>query len=298
KRIKIAILDSGLDKEHNDIRSARERIRVFDRSEKDPHKPRFKKLNHAAISDSVGHGTHVVGLILEYTSDAELYVADVNVDKQPDREPHAYCDQAITCAVDAGADVISISVGFEERELPDPLEQAIKYAKDKEVHVFAAASNQGANRRRTYPARYDGVFCIHSTNAFGDFCDFNPTKLGDCNFATMGVAVTSSWPKNLAQSPESYEGGSVTKAMTGTSVSTPIAASLAAFLLRYARTHLDHEHIVQLKKHSVLRSVLKSMAQERDRVFYLSLQSAPGHMFGWHEADIQREMKKVIHDSD
>jgi hypothetical protein len=82
----MAILDSGLDKEHDDIWNARERIRVFDRLEKDHHKPRFKKLENAAISDSVGHGTHVVGLILEYTFDAELYVADVNVDKQPDRD--------------------------------------------------------------------------------------------------------------------------------------------------------------------------------------------------------------------
>lgn len=216
----------------------------------------------------------------------------------PSITTHAYCHQAITCAVDAGVDIISISVGFEERQLPDPLEQAIKYAKDNEVHVFAAASNQGANRRRTYPARYDGVFCIHSTNAFGDFCDFNPTKLRDCNFATIGVAVTSSWPNNLAQSPESYGAGSATYAMSGTSVSTPIAASLAAFLLRYARTHLEDRYVVQLKKHSVLRSVLKCMAQPRDGVFYLSLQSAPGHMFGWNKVDIQREMRRVILESD
>lgn len=86
KRIKVAILDSGLDKEHVDIWSAQERIRVFDRLERDPRKPKFKKLENIAISDSLGHGTHVVGLVLEYTLDAELYVADVNLDKQPDRE--------------------------------------------------------------------------------------------------------------------------------------------------------------------------------------------------------------------
>jgi len=164
--------------------------------------------------------------------------------------------------------------------------------------VFAAASNKGANRRRTYPARYDGVFCIHSTNAFGDFCDFNPTKLRDCNFATMGIAVTSSWPNHLAQSQERHEAVSATLPVSGTSVSTPIAASLAAFLLRYAKTNLDPKYTVQLKKHSVLRSILKRMAQQRDEVFYLSLQSAPGHLFGRDKADIQREIERVILESD
>jgi len=164
--------------------------------------------------------------------------------------------------------------------------------------VFAAASNKGANRRRTYPARYDGVFCIHSTNAFGDFCDFNPTKLRDCNFATMGIAVTSSWPNHLAQSQERHEAVSATLPVSGTSVSTPIAASLAAFLLRYAKINLDPKYTVQLKKHSVLRSILKRMAQQRDEVFYLSLQSAPGHLFGRDKADIQREIERVILESD
>ncbi|KAH8796747.1 hypothetical protein BGZ57DRAFT_19922 [Hyaloscypha finlandica] len=306
-RLKIAVLDTGLDKCHPDIETELDRIWVYDSSRK-----MFKKSEKGTIADSKGHGTHIVGLVLEYASDADLYVADVTVKGEADRGLIA---NAIICAVDRKVDIISISFGFQQKILGDALEKAIDYAKEKEVHVFAAASNKGGNTGRSWPARYDGVFCIHSTDAYGNPSGFNPTELEEINFATVGEAVESSWPGHLSQSPESLEidgedgddaqdGAETprvpsTEVKSGTSFATPIAASIAAFLLRYAKTHLDPEHVQQLKRHSVMRSVLKCMAgPKRKEFYYLTLSSEPDNLFGKEDPeDIRRDIITAIKQS-
>lgn len=56
---------------HNDIYNERERIWIFDKSQM-----KFKKSGQ--IKDQQGHGTFIVGLVLEYAPDAELFVADIS----------------------------------------------------------------------------------------------------------------------------------------------------------------------------------------------------------------------------
>ncbi|GAM36943.1 hypothetical protein TCE0_022f06439 [Talaromyces pinophilus] len=306
-RLKIAVLDTGLDKSHPDIEIELDRIWVYNNSKK-----MFEKSENGTIADSKGHGTHIVGLVLVYAADADLYVADVTVNGEADRGLIA---SAIRCAVDRKVDIISISFGFQQKIFGDALEKAIDYAKENKVHIFAAASNNGGNTGRSWPARYDGVFCIHSTDASGNPSGFNPTELEEINFATVGEAVESSWPGHLSQSPESLEidcedgddtqGGAETprvpptEVKSGTSFATPIAASIAAFLLRYAKTHLDPEHVQQLKRHSVMRSVLKCMAgPKRKEFYYLTLRSNPDHLFGKEDPeDIRRDIITAIKQS-
>ena len=185
--------------------------------------------------------------------------------------------------------------------------------------MFAAASNSGGNTSRAYPARYDGVFCIHSTDADGNPSRFNPTEdLEEVNFATVGEAVESSWPEHLCRTTDKTENngenGDVgdetndgaenakkkpsVEVKSGTSFATPIAASIAAFLLRYARTHLRPEHAEQLKRHSVMRSVLKCIAgSKRKGFYYLTLRSNPDHLFGDDSADIRSAILKAIKQS-
>jgi subtilisin family serine protease len=326
--VRIAVLDTGLDKDHSDIEQELERIWLYDRAE-----DRFKRSSSCNISDLAGHGTHITGLVLEYAPDAHVYVADVTVEGKANRDliakvSYASRDrfiytrlrfQAMRCAVDCGVDVISISFGFQLKIPGDELEKAVDYAKEKKVHIFGAASNNGGNTGRAFPARYDNVFCIHSTDAEGNPSSFNPTEdLDEVNFATVGEAVESSWPKHLLRisgdieshadlhdkDEDATDGANIAeenvsvKVKSGTSFATPIAACIATFLLRYSRTHLDSKYADQLKRHSVMKSVMKCIAgRKRKGFYYLTLRDNPDHLFGQDSVDIQRAIETVINQS-
>ncbi|KAH8699353.1 hypothetical protein GQ44DRAFT_779049 [Phaeosphaeriaceae sp. PMI808] len=312
--IEIAVLDTGLYKTHKDIEYELDRIWVYNRVENC-----FNESENSEITDLKGHGTHVVGLVLEYAPDAHVYVADVTVKGTADPSIIA---SAIRCAVDRNVDIISISFGFPKRRLGDALEKAIEYAYKKNVHVFAAASNKGGNAKRAYPARYDTVFCIHSTDTDGDPSKFNPTDdPEDVNFATVGEAVESSWPKHLREMVETSDPNDANvdagdagdeiengeedaeedaeekpsiAVKSGTSFATPIAACIAAFLLRYAQIHLEPEHVEQLKRRSVMKSVLKRVGDKRKGFYYLTLRSDPDHLFGLGAGDIRSAIETAI----
>jgi hypothetical protein len=123
------------------------------------------------------------------------------------------------------------------------------------------------------------------------------------NFATVGEAVVSSWPTHLPKSLYAQEDISEdpedasTATKSGTSYATPIAACIVAFLLHFADMHLP-EYALQLRKYSVMESVLKYVAgEERNGFNYLTLQSGPNHLFGRDLEDIRTAMKMVIDQS-
>jgi hypothetical protein len=63
-RIKIAVLDTGVDTSHNFIRGAKKRIEVL---------PSYVK-DDSSKMDSYGHGTHVAGLLLAVAPEAQLII--------------------------------------------------------------------------------------------------------------------------------------------------------------------------------------------------------------------------------
>lgn len=202
---------------------------------------------------------------------------------------------------DCEVDIISISFGFEEHDLDGELWEAIEHAIKNGVHIFAAAANGGANKGRSYPATHPGVFCIYPTDALGNRLDFSPTPLTQgFNFATVGEAVCSTWPIELPQ-PEANQGGGgpSTAVRSGTSFATPIAACLAAFVLRFAKIHLEPKYLRNLKTHAVMEKVLGSIAEKRDDIHYLMLLPGVKFLFGRekkHEK-IREDMKEIIEPS-
>jgi subtilisin family serine protease len=67
RRVKIAVLDTGIDASHEFIKSVRRRIK--DRKS-------FVR-DDVSIEDNDGHGTHVAALLLDVAPDAEVYIAKV-----------------------------------------------------------------------------------------------------------------------------------------------------------------------------------------------------------------------------
>jgi subtilisin family serine protease len=171
-----------------------------------------------------------------------------------------------------------MSFGFPDRNIDNysSLEKSIEKAHTSHRLLFAAASNSGANLERAYPARQEEVICVHSTNSNGNRSDFSPTAMHGHNFATIGEAVGSAWPPSLTE-----EGaGDVYK--SGTSFATPIAASIGAFLLQFARLHFTAEKAQELKKSSRMKAVLEAIAKKnlRDGYEYIELSLYGDNFFG------------------
>lgn len=141
--------------------------------------------------------------------------------------------QALRYAVDHWhVDIISMSFGF-PKVIPE-IDKAIQYARKKNVLMLAAASNYGANRKRTWPARSDDVLCIYATDGDGNKYGKNPTPISNKdNFAVLGESVNSFWP------PLGSQGEARKARKSGTSTATPICAAIAAIVMTALRQSED-----------------------------------------------------------
>ncbi|KAI9926347.1 hypothetical protein MW887_004111 [Aspergillus wentii] len=225
--VRIAILDSGFDPNNS--------LLINDDQRLDPRIKGVQNFVHETeswdVQDEIGHGTHALGLLLQVATCAEIYIARVANQKTLDRDSYDAITKAraIDYAVtEWNVDIISMSFGI--REYHEPMKTAISNALHNQTLMFAAASNDGANLGRAFPAKYPSVFCIHSTDGNGNPSAFNPTAdEKDVNFSLLGEHVRSHWPAGKNGHND------IVNFMSGTSVATPIAAGLAASVLSFVR---------------------------------------------------------------
>jgi hypothetical protein len=100
------------------------------------------------VIDSVGHGTHIAGIIADrYPADIDLEIINLKVFTQnaAGRGKGNVFDLicAIHYAINNDVDVINLSLGYPDPEYSDPLYRALERAKEKGIMVIAAAGNRG-----------------------------------------------------------------------------------------------------------------------------------------------------------
>ncbi|KAH6632373.1 hypothetical protein F5144DRAFT_533854 [Chaetomium tenue] len=288
--VKIAILDTGIDRDHYAFEAREECLRgkhnCYNESQK-------------SVPDRNGHGTFAASLILDYAPDVALYVIKI-VDKENARPDANMVAKAIKHAVDKwNVDIISMSFGWPSSDFDghSTLQGAIDSAYANKVLMFAAASNSGGRLGRAYPASSSQVICVHSTNTYGSASDFSPTPEPNAvNLATVGESVESAWPMHLC--PSDNMGCTVYR--SGTSYATPIMAGMAAFLLQYARIHLPESAAVALKRRERMEGLLRRCAQHgpnyqpRDGYFYVGLSLDKHNLFGGELEWVNHEILRAL----
>jgi subtilisin len=206
--IKVAVLDTGIDYNHPDLKANYLGGYDFVNQDNDP-------------MDDHSHGTHVAGTVaaasngigvLGAAPQAGLYAVKV-------ADSSGYCSYSniiagINWAVDNNADIITMSLGGTSSS--STLKSACDNAYSTGVVIVGAAGNSGG--AVIYPAAYSSVIAVaavDSTNTRTSWSCYGP----EVEFAAPGVSIRSTMPGGLYGSK------------SGTSMATPHVTGAVALLL-------------------------------------------------------------------
>ncbi|MEU3573515.1 type VII secretion-associated serine protease mycosin [Kitasatospora sp. NPDC036755] len=271
--VTVAVIDTGVDK-HNpqltDKVDAGSNLLV-DRETKKP-------IEGDSVTDPVGHGTKVAGIIAARVSPATGFVglapdARILSIRQNDSDGNGDVStlvQAIREAVDKGARVINISQdvrgagdarfgGYQE------LKAAIDYAEARDAVVVASTGNDG-KEGDTYPGAFPTVLAVGASDRNNERAPFSQYG-GFVKVAAPGVDMLSTVP------------GSGQCVDNGTSFAAPYVSGLAA-LLRGAHPTW---------KAAQVRAWIEQTAQRTQR--------DPDTFIGWGVVDPVRAVTKAPADA-
>ncbi|KAJ3481789.1 hypothetical protein NLG97_g7733 [Lecanicillium saksenae] len=186
----------------------------------------FTKGHPMDITDHHGHGSHILGIPSQLLpGHCEIYVAKISDSGEIGPEQVRCIEQALRWGGECKIDVVCLALGIYEND--SRIYTAISdLQRQTQALVVAAASNNGRNRKRCFPARFPNVFAAHAMSVYGRPCDFNPDPVHHMpNFGVLGEHVLSAWSSQRPQ------GGASVSRQSGTSVAAAILASFMAALL-------------------------------------------------------------------
>lgn len=173
-----------------------------------------------------------------------------------------------------------MSFGFEDEQdstvEAESILQAIRYAHDKDVTLFAAASNDGHNRPDgvAWPARAAEVICVHAANGEG-IPKHTPGAADGQRVMLLGECVGSAWPLRVSKikSERAEQAGGLRvrkdfKYMSGTSCAAPIAAGIAAIVLDYAQHFLKQDDWKRIRRVDGMKKMFEIMKDPRTDVYW------------------------------
>ena len=233
-RVKVAILDSGADCTHPDFMNA------GGTSTDSAHGGQLLWASSSAIQattisspvcpweDDFGHGTHVAGIVAAATNNATgvaslgfpLQLIIIKTSDENGNATDSQIAQGITAAINAGAQVICMSLG--SAGYSQTLQTAIDTAWQHNILTIAAAGDTG-NASLFYPGAGNhvlGVGATDDTNTVASFSTYGEWV----KIAAPGVNILSTLPTYGSSLGVNY--GS----LEGTSMAAPHVAALGGLL--------------------------------------------------------------------
>jgi len=211
--ITVAIIDTGIDSNHEELRGKVVAEANF--------------TDRPTADDGNGHGTHIAGIVVS-SSNNNLGIAGLAPEARllnvKVADYNGICQagavaKGIIWAVDNGAKVINISLELSQASLE--LEKAVDYAWASGVVVVTAAGNYGGGQP-AYPARYENCIAVAATRQDDTLAPLS--NHGDwVDVAAPGFNICSTLPGNNY----GYK--------SGTSFATAYVSGLAALLFDIAR---------------------------------------------------------------
>lgn len=257
--VKIAIIDSGCQVDHPDLK---DRI-IGGRNFTTEDNGDINKYN-----DYNGHGTHVAGIvaasqngsgIIGVAPEAKLLI--LKVMGKNGQGSYLNVVNAIKYATDQKVDIISMSLGG-QGDAPE-LKQAIEQAIANEISVVCAASNDGDGNPLTleyaYPAYYPEVISVGAEMSNRQVARFSDSN-NEIDIIAPGVNIISTYI------------GSKYASLSGTSMAAPHVTGALALLINwgirsFGRKLSEVELYAQLVRRAI--SIGLPTVQEGNGMVYL-----------------------------
>ncbi|UUU23767.1 S8 family peptidase [Streptomyces sp. DSM 40750] len=237
--VKVAVLDTGVDKTHPDLASQVIAEQDFSGS--------------SGPGDKFGHGTHVASIMAgtgaksggKYKGVAPgAKILNGKVLDDGGWGPDSGVIAGMEWAVAQGADVVNLSLGYTDTHGIDPLEETVnRLSAESDTLFVIAAGNEGASEQTVgSPGSAEAaltVGAVDKSDQLGDFSSRGP-RVGDGgvkpDLTAPGVDITAAAAagSDLEASKPSPVPGYIT--IGGTSMATPHVAGAAAIL---AQQHPD-----------------------------------------------------------
>ncbi len=213
KKALIAILDTGVDAKHEDL------------------KGNYKSTKKKYDTDTHRHGTHCAGIAAAVTNNKTgiaslspngkyISVTGIKVLSGFGGGSQSGIISGMLEAADAGADVISMSLGGRTNDnAVKAYTEAVKYCNKKGAIVVVAAGNSNINAKLFAPANTPGVITVSAVDQKLNKAKFSNTT------EDIEMAVSAPGVEIYATLPDNKYG-----ALSGTSMSTPYVAGLIGIM--------------------------------------------------------------------
>ncbi|NIM90300.1 MAG: S8 family serine peptidase [Candidatus Aminicenantes bacterium] len=213
-------------------------------------------------SDDHGHGTHVAGIIGAQGNNNigvcgvcwKCKMLPVKVFLQNAKGNAAWVVSGIIWAADHDVRVINMSLGGPDVVANQALEDAIKYAYEKNIVLVAAAGNDGTEGV-WYPAAYDDyVLAAAATDYNDNYIDleltdgwFGSNYGPEVDVAAPGLDILSTWGRGLWR--RGRPGWSGYNYGNKTSMATAFVSGLAALIISHY-PWLENWQVMEIIRHS------------------------------------------------
>ncbi len=228
--IKVAVIDTGIDLDHPDL--------------KENIKGGYNALNpRKSCNDDNGHGTHVAGIIaarqngigvVGVAPEADLYAVKV----LNSRGIGFVSDiiEGLDWCIQNGIQVANMSLGGGGTT---SYHEAIQKAYQAGIVLVAAAGNDGVDNSVNYPAAYPEVIAVSATDSNDVLSSFS-SRGPEVELAAPGVEIDSTWNDGYYRTA------------SGTSMATPHVSGAAALVLAAGRANTPDD----------VRAILQSTADD------------------------------------
>ncbi len=212
KGIKVAVLDTGADPKHQDLKDGiTELINVSGEN----------------LGFSNGHGTGTCGVlgarkngngIIGVAPDCEIIA--IKVLRENGGGTYSAIIAGVEAAISKGVDIINMSLGGPSDN--PSLESVVNKAVRRGITVICAAGNAGGTDTVSYPARYPSVIAVAATNKHREISSFS-SRGKEVDVAAPGEKVRTAWKNNTYA------------VVSGTSFASPFCAGIAALMMDIGR---------------------------------------------------------------